>query len=177
MEKAELMKAGAQDYIHDLACKIADSLEAGDMEEERDYNRALHTTIQAYLEAGVLTEAEATQPVCEAYQESFSKAEEPKVVTAGRDELLSGMRKIALDDLYSAYEEAAKARSKENYLMEKINKTGAEGAAAIYMKLGIISEEDCQNQYVVAYRDYGVAPTKKKAANRPADVPDMHDGR
>ena len=83
MEKAELMKAGAQDYIHDLACKIADSLKAGDMEEERDYNRGMHTTIRAYLEAGILTEAEATQPICEAYRESFSKEEESKTTSAG----------------------------------------------------------------------------------------------
>ena len=168
MEKAELMKDGAQDYIHDLACKVADSLRDGDMEAERDYNRGLHTTIRAYLEAGILTEREATQPVCEAYHESFSKAEEPEVTTAGRDELLSSMRRIALNDLYSTYEEAAKDRSQGNYLMEDINKKGAEGAAAIYMKLGIISEEDCHNQYVVAYRDYGVTTAEEKAASRPA---------
>lgn len=169
MEKAELMKAGAQNYIHDLACKIADSLKDGDMEEERDYNRGLHTTILAYLEAGILTEAEAAQPVCEAYQESFSKAEEPKTTSAGRDELFSSMRKIALDDIYSTYEEAAKARAKETYIAEDIIKKGAEAAGAIYTKLGLVSKEDCHNQYVIAYRDYGVATAKQEDDSRPAD--------
>ena len=157
MEKAELMKVGAQGYIHDLACKIADSLKAGDMEEERDYNRGLHTTIRAYLEAGILTEAEATQPICEAYRESFGQAEESKVNTAGRDELFSSMRKIALGDLHGIYEEAAKAKVNRQDLTEVDRIAKAAITAQAYVKLGLITEEDRHNQYVSAYKvDYGI---------------------
>ncbi len=169
MEKAELMKVGAQGYIHDLACKIADSLKAGDMEEERDYNRGLHTTIRAYLEAGILTEAEATQPVCEAYRESFSQTEEPKVNTAGRDELFSSMRKIALDDVYSTCEKAAKARTEGKIYWETAAREDAKCAIESYVKLGLISREEGDAQCVAAYQDYGVTTAEQEAGSRPAD--------
>lgn len=157
MEKAELMKAGAQDYIHDLACKVADSLKAGDMEEERDYNRGLHTTIRAYLEAGILTEAEATQPVCEAYQESFSEAEEPKGKAASSNEMWESMRKTALGDLHEAYEEAAKAHVCDASPVEAKYISRAHFVAGAYIKLGLITEEDRHNQYLSAYKvDYGI---------------------
>ena len=157
MEKAELMKVGAQAYIHDLACKIADSLKAGDMEEERDYNRGLHTTIRAYLEAGILTETEATQPVCEAYQESFSQEEEPKEKAASSNEMWESMRKIALGDLHGIYEEAAKAKVNRQDLTEVDRIAKAVITAQAYVKLGLITEEDRHNQYVSAYKvDYGI---------------------
>ena len=157
MDRAELMKAGAQDYIHDMACKIADSLKAGRLEDERIYNRALHTTIQAYMEADILTEAEATQPVCEAYQESFGKAEEPEGKAASSNEMWDSMRMTALGDLHEAYEEAAKAHVCDAGPVEAKYISRAHFIAGAYIKLGLITEEDRHNQYLSAYKvDYGI---------------------
>ena len=80
------------------------------------------------------------------------------------------MRKIALDKLYSNYEEAAKARTKEIYTAEAIIKKGTKAVEGIYMELGIVSAEDCHNQYVAAYQDCGVATAEQeKRGPRPAD--------
>lgn len=170
MEKAELMKAGAQDYIHTLACNVATALKGGLMESEKDFNQVLHFTIRGYLEAGILTEAEATQPICEAYQESFGKAEEPKTASAGRDELLSSMRKIALDDVYSTCEKAAKARTEGKIYWETAAREDAKCAIESYVKLGLLSREEGDAQCVAAYQDYGVITAEQgKSDPRPAD--------
>ena len=156
MEKAELMKAGAQDYIHTLACNVATALKGGLMESEKDFNQVLHFTIRGYLEAGILTEAEATQPICEAYRESFSQAEE-KEKTATSNEMWESMRKTALGDLHGIYEAAAKARIDKLQVTEVKYLTKATVTAQAYNKLGLITEEDRHNQYVSAYKvDYDI---------------------
>lgn len=154
MTTAETLKSNAQDYIHTLACQVADALKAGNLEDERTYNRALHTTIQAYLEADILTEAETTQPVCEAYQYVFGKTEEK---IASSNEIFESMRKTALGDLHGIYEEAAKAHICIAGSVEAKHISKAHFVASAYIKLGLITEEDRHNQYLSAYKvDYGI---------------------
>lgn len=155
METAELMKSNAQDYIHDLAYRVAEALKAGNLEDERDYNRILHITIRSYQEAGILTEEETTKPVCEAYREQFT--EESKEKPASTSELMKSMRRTALGDVHGLYEEAAKANICEASPVESEYLAKAQFASNAYIKLGLMTDEDRRNQYVSAYTiDYGI---------------------
>lgn len=158
MKNAETLKSNAQDYIHDLAYEQAKAIQAGHAADEAMYARAVRITIQGYLEADLMTREEATLPVGEAFQEVLVGEKKPRHEDpCGVAKMKEDMRAIALGDLHGIYEEAAKARVNRQDLTEADRLAAAIITANAYIKLGLITEEDRNNQYVSAYTvDYGI---------------------